>query len=133
MCNFFSAIVLRNGDVLSHPMIDSHSELVEYFKLPDATVHHQHFAKVELTPQSEDAWLDPSKWKFTLDEKTVPGWWDDVASTAEATMRARAERMILRDGRSPRCGAGRSPRLSSVHLCERSAIKLSRNLSNWGF
>lgn len=42
MCNFLSALVLRNGDILTHPMIDSHSELVEHFKVPDATHTHQH-------------------------------------------------------------------------------------------
>lgn len=57
MCNFLSAVVLRNGDVLTHPMLDSHSDLVRYYKLPDTRVYHQHFAKVELTPVD---WLDVS-------------------------------------------------------------------------
>ena len=37
MCQFLSALVLKNGDVLSHPMLDSHTDLVTYFKLPDST------------------------------------------------------------------------------------------------
>mgnify|MGYP001561846327 CR=1 FL=1 len=65
-------IVLKNGDVLSHPLLDSHSDLVTYFKLPDTRQHHQHFAKVELTP---DDWLNVDTWKFRLDESTAPGWW----------------------------------------------------------
>ena len=96
MCNFLSAIVLRNGDVLSHPMLDSHSDLVQHFKLPDTRQHHQHFAKVELTPTGD--WLDVSLWNFRLDEETVPGWWADVAVQAEATLRARADKMILKTG-----------------------------------
>jgi hypothetical protein len=95
MCQFLSALVLRNGDVLTHPMLDSHSDLVTYFKLPDATAHHQHFAKVELTP---DDWMDPATWDFRLDETTAPSWWDDVVGSVESTLRARAERMIVRDG-----------------------------------
>jgi hypothetical protein len=97
MCNFLSAVVLRNGDVLSHPLLDSHSDLVRYFELPDTSVHHQHFAKVELTPRGN--WLDPETWDFRLDEATAPGWWDDVKGQAEATLRARAKAMILTTGR----------------------------------
>lgn len=70
MCNFLSALVLKNGDVLTHPMLDSHSDLVRWFKIPDAQAH-QHFAKVELTPTTD--WLDPQTWAFRLDEATVPG------------------------------------------------------------
>ena len=95
MCQFISAVVLKNGDVLSHPYLDSHSDLVKYFKLPDATAHHQHFAKVELTPVD---WLDVSTWQWKLDADTAPGWWDDVKAQAESTLRARAEKMILKTG-----------------------------------
>ena len=96
MCNFLSAIVLRNGDVLTHPLLDSHSDLIRYYELPDTRAHHQHFAKVELTPVD---WLDASTWQWRLDEETAPGWWEDVAASAEATLRARASRMILTTGR----------------------------------
>ena len=56
MCNFLSALVLRNGDVLHHPMLDSHSDLVRHFEVPDTREHHQHFAKVELTPVGD--WIN---------------------------------------------------------------------------
>ena len=95
MCQFFSALVLRNGDVLHHPMLDSHADLVTYFGLPDATAYHQHFAKVELTPVD---WFDASTWTFRLDEETAPGWWADVAIGVEATLRATAARMIVMSG-----------------------------------
>ena len=95
MCQFLSAIVLKNGDVLTHPMLDSHSDLVTYYRLPDTTAYHQHFAKVELTPVD---WMDPATWRFRLDEDTAPGWWADVAERVEATLRARADKMILRTG-----------------------------------
>ena len=99
MCQFLSALVLRNGDVLSHPMLDSHADLVTYFALPDTAAHHQHFAKVELTPHADD-WLTPATWAWRLDEDTAPGWWEDVAVQAEATLRARAEKMIITGAKS---------------------------------
>ena len=95
MCNFLSALVLQNGDVLHHPMLDSHSDLVTYFKLPDANAHIRRFAKVELVPVD---WMDASTWTFRLDENTAPAWWGDVAADAESKLRAIANRMILRDG-----------------------------------
>ena len=97
MCNFLSAVVLKNGDVLTHPLLDSHSDLVLYYKLPDGRAHHQHFAKVELTPQND--WLNPGDWIFRLDEETAPGWWDDVKASAESTLRARAKSMVVTTGR----------------------------------
>ena len=94
MCNFLSAIVLKNGDVLHHPMLDSHSDLVTWFNLPDQS-HCRHFAKVELTPVE---WGDVATWKFRLDEETAPQWWDEVKEGAEAKVRDIAERMIVRSG-----------------------------------
>ena len=101
MCQFLSVLALKNGSVLHHPMIDSHSELVEYFGVPDTSASHQHFAKIELTPPScnDDAdWLDVSQWTFRLDEEAEPIWWSDVAAAVEKKVRDIASRMILTSG-----------------------------------
>ena len=95
MCNFLSGLVLRNGDILTHPMLDGHADLVTHFNLPDTDAYVQHFAKVELRPVD---WGDVATWEWHLDEQTAPSWWDDVAGGAEAELRARAARMILREG-----------------------------------
>lgn len=96
MCQFFSALVLRNGDLRHHPMLDSHSDLVQYFGLRDDRLGHDHFAKIELTPG--DDWLDPATYRFRLDEETTPAWWNEVAVDAEAACRRVVERMIIRTG-----------------------------------
>jgi len=95
MCNFLSALVLRNGDVLTHPMLDSHSDLVRYFKLPDTTAYITRFAKVELVPVD---WADAATWTWRVDEAEPPMWLEEVAEKAEAALRARAAKMILKDG-----------------------------------
>ena len=95
MCNFLSVLILRNGDVLHHPMLDSHADLVAYFDLPDTRDHHQHFAKAELVPDGDI--LNPSKWKWAIDEPTRPGWLDDVERCAEEKTRSIAKRMVLTD------------------------------------
>ena len=92
MCKFFSGVVVRNGDVLSHPMLDNHHDIVRYFGLPDTMVNHRHFAKVELHPKD---WLDVSTWEFVVDEPTKPDWLEDIQPSVEDTMRRIAKKMIL--------------------------------------
>ena len=94
MCNFLSVLVLKNGDVLHHPMLDSHSDLVAYFDLPDTNAHIHHFAKAELTPVD---WLDPATWLWHIDEETRPTWLDDVEQQAKDKARSIARRMIITD------------------------------------
>jgi hypothetical protein len=98
MCNFFSALILRNGDVKWHPMLDRHSDLVTYFKIPDTMAGHQYFAKAELVPPVDGDISDVSTWKFTLDEETEPGWWSEVAERTVAEMRRIASGMIIKTG-----------------------------------
>jgi len=95
MCNFLSGLVLKNGDFLSHPMLDSHADLVTYFKLPDDDTYLSRFAKAELRPKD---WMDAETWDWAIDEGTRPAWLDEVEATAEAAARARASRMIVRTG-----------------------------------
>jgi hypothetical protein len=102
MCQFFSAIVLKNGDVLWHEATDSHSDLVRHFALPDNT-HCRHFAKVEFTPAAGATRLryeDVDKYTLRVDEGTAPGWFADVERSAEKKLRAIVGGMIV-TGRKP--------------------------------
>lgn len=97
MCNFLSVLIIRDGSVRHHPMLDSHSDLVHYFKLPDENAHIQHFAKAELTPTTD--WTDASTWKWRIDEQVRPVWLtEDVEHAAEGATRAIAQRMVIKDG-----------------------------------
>ena len=97
MCNFLSVLVLRDGSVRHHPMLDSHSDLVRYFKLPDENAHIQHFAKAELTPTTD--WTDAATWDWRIDEQVRPVWLtEDVEKAAEDATRAIAQRMVIKDG-----------------------------------
>ena len=92
MCNFLSVLILKNGHVLHHPMLDSHSDLVAYFDLPDDTPFLERFAKAELTPED---WLDPTTWIWRIDEAIRPQWLDDVEAQAEKAAREIARKMII--------------------------------------
>ena len=96
MCSFLSVLILKNGDIRHHPMLDSHSDLVTYFKLPDTDHFIRHFAKAELTPGD---WLDVATWTWRVDEETIPAWLtEQMVRDAAAATRAIASKMILRTG-----------------------------------
>jgi len=97
MCNFLSVLILRDGSVRHHPMLDSHSDLVTYFKVPDENPHIPYFAKAELTPNTD--WTDASTWAWRIDEAVNPVWLTpDVEKAAEEAARAIAQRMVIKDG-----------------------------------
>jgi len=104
MCNFLSVIVLRNGDVLHHPMLDSHSDLVQYFKLPDKQ-HARHFAKVEFTPKIDKdnvpQYADYKAYTLRVDEDTEPAWFDEVRDSVEKKLLSIVKAMIVDDDTMP--------------------------------
>ena len=96
MCNFLLVLVLRDGTILHHPMIYSHSMLQRYFaKRPElANVLRDHdrlerFARVEFTPGEH--WVDPEKWTLKTDEIVRPAWFDE---TLENQTRKRLVSMV---------------------------------------
>jgi len=99
MCNFFSVLILKNGDLRWHPLIDSHTKIARLFQLPDNG--RDEYAKAELTPPTivfSDDWLDPSKWNWRIDEPTRPAWLDEVEARAEKSARAVVKTFIRDEG-----------------------------------
>ena len=78
MCQAFSGLLDRERGVLWKMGVDSHSELVDEFKLRDNTDRKDGmtFARFEITPVNKD-YLYPDKWTFTLDERIKPTWWNE--------------------------------------------------------
>ena len=77
MCNFFSAIVTPTK-VLWDSKIDSHTQLIETFKLKDDT-KEPNFVRVEIVPPdySEKSFRDVSLWKFKTDQDLLPKWYKE--------------------------------------------------------
>ncbi len=76
MCEFFSCIVTREGDLFfceDH----SHEEIIRRAKLRDTDAHVRHWVRVEVTP-TMDGW-GPVR----VDESTVPAWWTEDAPAWE--------------------------------------------------
>jgi len=78
MCNFFSCIVLKDGQVIWDAGIDSHEELIKIAKVEDKTSDPAKltFARVEIIPPNNDVFEDDvKKWTLRIDQSITPGWW----------------------------------------------------------
>jgi hypothetical protein len=96
MCQFFSCLVLRNGDVLWHEATDSHRLLFEWFGIPETT-NCEHAIRVECVPGYDPG--DVASYTFGVDETSTPIWWEEIAETAKRKVRAIVASMIVRDER----------------------------------
>ena len=71
MCKFLSAIVLKNGDLICDPFIDSHEVLIENYNLRDNNTNN--FIRIEYSPNNND-YFDLTKYKLHIDEISIPNW-----------------------------------------------------------
>ena len=87
MCRAFSCLVTREGEALWKRGIDSHDELFFVFKLKEDNAFLPKVCRVEVTPKYtvtvdcdlEEDYLHPSDdWELSVDEDTVPVWWNDT-------------------------------------------------------
>ena len=77
MCNFLSAVLVRDGDLLLDPEhTDSHEDLIEIHRLRDDG--RGRFVRVEFVPDKE-APGDLSRWALNIDEPSTPDWIDLAA------------------------------------------------------
>ena len=78
MCNFLSAIVLKDGTVLCDPQNhDSHERLIQMNSVKDGHVQNGRFVRVEFLPPNDAKELfDVSKWSFKFDDYERPDWFN---------------------------------------------------------
>lgn len=100
MCQFFSGIALENGDVITSEYTDSHELLMLANGIHDGHAQRGRFARLELLPPDDQARvLDSEAWALAIDGKDEPEWWAERKADVERQMRARLERMIVRESR----------------------------------
>ncbi len=73
MCKFYSAIVMKNGDLLHHESLTSHEDLIDFFNINDSLVNCEKFVRVEFTPNETSDLPYIEKYKLNV-ENSVPGW-----------------------------------------------------------
>ena len=98
MCNFLSAIVMQNGDIICDPVkTDSHEDLLQANNIRDGIAQQGKFARVEFTPSDYSTIQDISTWTLKVDQEDTPDWFNREAVRASLAMRV--ESMFVSDKR----------------------------------
>ena len=94
MCQWISAWVLPNGDVLCKPEIVSHDLIAK--ELGINTRDTGRAVKIEFTPGA--SLLEFDSWTLTLDEPDEPEWWKSAIEGVRERMKQIARSAIPTDG-----------------------------------
>lgn len=81
MCQAFSCLFMKNGEVLWKFGTDSHEDLIRAAKLIDDG-REQTFVRVEITPRNQ-SYLRPDKWVYRVDQGNRPEWYRAEFAEAE--------------------------------------------------
>jgi hypothetical protein len=76
MCKFYSAIVMKNGDLLHNENLTSHEDLIDLFGINDSQNSYDKFVRVEFCPKDETDLADMSKYVLNVDESITPDWFE---------------------------------------------------------
>ncbi|MCK9521055.1 MAG: hypothetical protein M0R74_18830 [Dehalococcoidia bacterium] len=76
MCKFYSAIVMRNGDLLHNENLTSHEDIIDLFNINDNQFNCDKFVRVEYSPDEEKDLPDITKYVLRVDESTTPIWFE---------------------------------------------------------
>ena len=98
MCEFISALVLRNGDLVCDPEhTDSHEDLVDSIGYADKG--NDAFVRVEFLPPDGN-YADANAYGLRVDEDVKPDWFNDaLEQRIIESLRDRVRRMIVADER----------------------------------
>ena len=80
MCKYFSAILMRDGTVLTFDESNSHDDIISANGLKDVKLKDRDFIRIEITPREPINLFstERSDWIFKEDEEgTLPSWYDE--------------------------------------------------------
>ena len=76
MCKFYSAIVMKNGDLLHNENLMSHEDIIALFNINDSQVNCNKFVRVEFTPEDQNDLPNIEKYVLRVDESETPKWFE---------------------------------------------------------
>ncbi len=76
MCKFYSAIVMKNGDLLHNENLMSHEDIIRLFNINDSQTNDDKFVRVEFTPEDQSDLPDIEKYVLRVDEDSTPIWFE---------------------------------------------------------
>ena len=87
MCKFYSAIVMRNGDVLHNEHLMNHEDIINLFNINDSQINCESFVRVEFRPVNDSDLPDIEKYKLMIDEGSTPEWFDQFREYTFQTLK----------------------------------------------
>ena len=96
MCSPVSGITKSDGTIyMPDPTVwdHSHTAIAKRCGIPDGLFGDK-YARWECTPEDGNFQSDPATWKFRLDEKRAPEWWNDDAPALEDSARQAVKRYL---------------------------------------
>ena len=96
MCNFKSAIVMKNGDIIHHHLTQSHEDLIDLMNIKDNG--NDGFVRVEYTSKSDEL-HKIGTYELKVDEETTPEWFENFRKKTEKFLKSYVESHIITDTR----------------------------------
>lgn len=97
MCEFKSAIILRNKVVLAPDGNESHSDLLDKLGIDDNRMNAMKtFVRAELTPKNGDKSSDVDTWIYKVDQDIVPDWYEKDPGRYEEEFRKMVKEYMKR-------------------------------------
>ena len=94
MCKFYSAIVMKNGDILHDVHLSSHEDIIDLFNLKDDSIR-DNFIRVEYTPDETSDLPYIEKYKLRVDEGSIPDWFEEHKEYVEQRLRDIVTKRII--------------------------------------
>ena len=95
MCSFKSAIVLKNGDLLHLDGVDSHEDVLSYFKIKDNG--NDSFCRVEFVPGEDLCDLD--QYKFEIDQERPDWFTESLEKKSVSRLKVIVNKYVVREDR----------------------------------
>jgi len=95
MCKFYSAIVMRSGDILHDEHLMSHEDIIRLYNINDSQINCDKFVRVEYTPDESSDFPDISKYKLNVDEDSIPDWFEKHREYTIERLKSFVEKRII--------------------------------------
>ena len=96
MCKFYSAIVMRNGDLLHNEKLTSHEDIIRLFNIKDTQINCDKFVRVEFTPDESKDLPNIEKYKLNVDEESCTEWFEEYRDQITERLKEYVSKRIIK-------------------------------------
>jgi len=95
MCRFYSAIVMKNGNLLHNQSLMSHEDIIDMFELNDTNPNCDNFVRVEFSPKDNNDSVNIEKYFLSVDEKILPLWFEQYREYVTSRLKDFVNKRII--------------------------------------